>query len=137
MTPTNRPNTLVSPAPVGWRTLAEKVYYTAENTPPPVITLVTVGIVYAAEAELLQHPTRDRKLPGSNPTSDTLPRRSIPHIPLVPVAISISTHFIATYLHFRPVKRQFTWWGLTLHPSLHNRHTHLHTTSNSSWRGPV
>ena len=22
----NRPNTLVSPAPVGWRTLAEKVY---------------------------------------------------------------------------------------------------------------
>ena len=24
----NRPNTLVSPAPVGWRTLAEKVYYT-------------------------------------------------------------------------------------------------------------
>ena len=23
----NRPNTLVSPAPVGWRTLAEKVYY--------------------------------------------------------------------------------------------------------------
>ena len=24
----NRLNTLVSPAPVGWRTLAEKVYYT-------------------------------------------------------------------------------------------------------------
>ena len=27
----NRPNTLVSPAPVGWRTLAEKVYYSVSN----------------------------------------------------------------------------------------------------------
>ena len=28
----NRPNTLVSPAPVGWRTLAEKVYLAKKST---------------------------------------------------------------------------------------------------------
>ena len=41
----NRPNTLVSPAPVGWRTLAEKVYCGWRMTYPKRVTRAYSNIV--------------------------------------------------------------------------------------------